>query len=371
MLKVINVISDSNIGGAGKCILTFLKYYDKEKFDVKVVIPRGSLLKKELENLGAYIIEADGISDKSLSLKGIKALKKIFKEHKPDVIHAHAVMSARFAGRAYGKAKIVFTRHSVFEPSKRISQGIGKAINGFVNNSTADKIIAVADAAKENIVKTGVNPNKIQVIKNGVEPLKKIGEEEKLKLKSNYNVSDNEFLMGIVARLNYVKGHVYILEALKKLVDDGFKVKLLIAGTGDYEEEIRKKIDELSIAENVIMAGFVSDVTGIMNILDLNLNASFGTEATSLSLLEGMSIGLPAVVSDFGGNPGVIEHGVNGLIFKKCESDDLYEKLKTLLSDENQMQTLKEGCKKVFEQQFKAEVMTGSIQKVYESVVGE
>ncbi len=371
MLKVINIISDSNIGGAGKCILTFLKYYDKSKFDVKVVIPTGSLLKKELEALGAYIIEADGIADKSLSAKGIKALRKIFGEHKPDVIHAHATMSARFAGRLYGKAKIVFTRHSVFEPSKKISQGIGKAINGFVNNSTADKIIAVADAAKDNVVKTGVNPDKIVVIKNGVEPLKVVGEEEKLRLKSNYNVGEGEFLLGIVARLNYVKGHVYILEALKKLIDDGIKVKLLVAGTGDYEEEIRKKIAELDIAENVIMAGFVTDVTGIMNILDLNLNASFGTEATSLSLLEGMSIGLPAVVSDFGGNPGVIEHGVNGLIFKKCDSDDMYDKLRSLLTDEVAMNNLKEGCKMVFEQQFRAEVMTGAIQKVYEEVMGE
>ena len=370
MLKIMNVISDSNIGGAGKCILTFLKYYDKTQFDVKVVVPRGSLLVKELEALGAYIIEADGIADKSLSVKGIVSLRKIFAKHKPDVIHAHASMSARFAARLYGKSKIVFTRHSVFEPSKKISQGIGKAINGFINNSTADKIIAVADAAKDNIVRTGVNPEKITVIKNGVEPLAVISDEEKLKLKSNYNVGDNEYLLGIVARLNYVKGHTYILEALRKLIDDGIKVKLLIAGTGDYEEEIRKKTAELDIAENVIMAGFVTDVTGIMNILDLNLNASFGTEATSLSLLEGMSIGLPAVVSDFGGNPGVIEHGVNGLIFKKCDSDDMYHKLKKLLTDSTEMDNLKKGCLKVFDQQFRAEVMTDAIQKIYTEAMG-
>lgn len=371
MLKVMNVISDSNIGGAGKCILTFLKYYDKSKIDLKVVIPKGSLLKKELEALGANIIEADGIADTSLSVNGIASLRKIFSQHKPDVIHAHATMSARFAGRLYGKAKIVFTRHSVFEPSKRISQGIGKAINGFVNNSTADKIIAVAEAAKDNIVRTGVNPDKIKVIKNGVEPLRVVSDEEKLRLKSNYNVGNDEFLLGIVARLNYVKGHVYILEALKKLIDDGIKVKLLIAGTGDYEEEIRNKIAELDIAENVIMAGFITDVTGIMNILDLNLNASFGTEATSLSLLEGMSIGLPAVVSDFGGNPGVVEHGVNGLIFNKCDSQDMYDKLKNLLTDEVAMSKLKDGSLRVFEKQFRAEVMTKAIEKVYEDVVGE
>jgi len=372
MIRVINVISDSNIGGAGKCVLTFLKYYDRSRFDVKVVIPRGSLLKKELEQLGADIIEADGILDKSLSLKGIWELKKIFRRCKPDVVHAHASMSARFAARlSWTKPKIVFTRHSVFEPSKKISEGLGKAVNGFVNNSTADRIIAVADAAKDNIVKTGVNPDKVIVIKNGVQPLKKLSDEEKLKIKSNYNVAEDEYLLGIVARLNYVKGHTYILEAVKKLIDDGIKVKLLVAGTGDYEDEIRRKTAELDIAYNVIMTGFVEDVTGIMNILDVNLNASFGTEATSLSLLEGMSIGIPAVVSDFGGNPGVIEHGVNGLIFKKCDSHDMYLKLKSILTDEEKMKDFREGSEKVFQDKFRAEVMTGDIQNVYESVMGE
>jgi glycosyltransferase involved in cell wall biosynthesis len=258
----------------------------------------------------------------------------------------------------------------VFEPSEKISKGAGKIINGFINNTTADCVIAVADAAKDNIVRTGVDEKRIEVIKNGVEPLRRISDEEKLCIKSGYNVSEEEFLIGIVARLNYVKGHVYILEALKKLVDDGIKVKLLIAGTGDYEEEIRRKAAELDVAQNVIMAGFVEDVTGIMNVLDLNLNASFGTEATSLSLLEGMSVGCPAVVSDFGGNPGVVSHGENGLIFRQCDSLDMYEKIKSALLDDGKMQSLKKGAEKVFNSQFRAEVMTKSIEDVYERVMG-
>ena len=58
MIKVLNIISDSNIGGAGKCVLNFLKYYDRKKFAVKVVVPRGSLLKPEIEKLKTDVIEA-------------------------------------------------------------------------------------------------------------------------------------------------------------------------------------------------------------------------------------------------------------------------------------------------------------------------
>ena len=369
VIKVLNVISDTNIGGAGKCVLTFLKYYSKDEFDLAVVIPKNSLLKPEIEKLGARCIEVDALADKSLDFKAVSRLLKIFKAEKPDVIHCHAAMSARIAGRLYKRAKIVYTRHSVFEPSPTISRGIGKRINGFVNNATADKIIAVADAAKDNLTKTGVSDKKITVIQNGVEPLKPLSESEKQKIRSEYGVGENDFILGIAARLNEVKGHIYILEALKMLIDDGItNAKLIIAGTGDYEDTIRRKIAELNLGENVVMAGFVKDVSGFMNILSVSVNASFGTEATSLALLEGMSLGVPAVVSDFGGNPGVIEEGVNGYLFESKNSRQMYEKLKLALQNGI---ALKDMCKKVFEERFRAEIMTEKIQQVYRNLAKE
>lgn len=369
MIRVINVISDTNIGGAGKCLLTYLKYRNRKKYDVTVVLPRGSLLCPEIAKLGVRYMEIDGMADRSLDWKAIRKLLEVFRQEKPQIIHAHACMAARFAGRLYGRAKIIYTRHSVFEPSRTISRGLGKCINGMVNNATADRIIAVAEAAKDNLVQTGVDPKKIVVIKNGVEPVKKVDEEEKRRLRSNYNVLDGETLIGIAARLNEVKGHVYMVEALKMLVDDGFSVKLIIAGTGDYEPVIREKIRELGMETHVIMAGFVSDVTGLVNILDINLNASFGTEATSLALLEGMSMGIPAVVSDFGGNPGVIQDGINGFLFPKCDSTAMYNKIKLLLADRTLYQQMSENCVKIFESEFRAEIMTSRIEEVYKSLL--
>ena len=90
--KVVQISSDSNIGGAGKCILTFLKNYDREKFDICTIIPKNSLLKPEIEALGVKVYEADYIAEKSLSLKGIKEIYKILKEIKPDIVHTHGAM---------------------------------------------------------------------------------------------------------------------------------------------------------------------------------------------------------------------------------------------------------------------------------------
>ena len=87
-------------------------------------------------------------------------------------------MSARIAAKQAG-AKVVYTRHSVFEPSKKISRGIGKVINGMINNHYADSIIAVAEAAKDNLTDTGVKESKIKVILNGVDGLTPVSTDEK------------------------------------------------------------------------------------------------------------------------------------------------------------------------------------------------
>lgn len=368
MIKVIQVSSDTNIGGAGKCVLTFLKFFDRQKFDVSVIVPSGSLLVPHIKELGVDAFEIDAMKDKSFDMAAIKKLMKIFKEEKPDIVHAHASMSAKIAAKLCG-IKVVYTRHSVFEPSPKISKGIGKILSGFANNTTADRIIAVAEAAKDNLTATGVDEKKITVLLNGVEPLSKLSEEEKAEIKEKYGISPCEKVISIVARLNEVKGHKYFVEAAKIVKNSGIDAKFLIAGTGDMEESIKKQIEKENLGDTVKMLGFVSDVQGLLNITDIQANCSFGTEATSLSLLEGMSLEIPAVVTSFGGNPGVIQNGVNGFLVPINNSKALAEKIIELLKDDMLYKKMQENCKEIYNKKFTAEVYARNIETIYESLV--
>ena len=315
-IKVIEVSSDTNIGGAGKCLLTLLENFDYNTFDVKVVLPKNSLLKPHIDKMNIPVIEVDGIADKSLDFAAVKELRMIFKRESPDIVHTHASMSARIAAKQAG-AKVVYTRHSVFEPSKKISRGIGKVINGMINNHYADSIIAVAEAAKDNLTDTGVKESKIKVILNGVDGLTPVSTDEKRIIKERFNLPDGYKAVSIVARLEDIKGHDYFIEAADRLLQKGIKARFYIAGTGSYENHLKEKVKNMNRQEQIIFTGFISDVDKLMSITDVQANASFGTEATSLALLEGMSLGIPAVVSDFGGNPGVIKNGQNGYIVPK------------------------------------------------------
>ncbi len=363
-IKVIEVSSDTNIGGAGKCLLTLLENFDYNKFEIKVILPRNSLLKQHIDKLNIPVIEVDGIADKSLDIKAVKALKMIFKREKPDIVHTHASMSARIAAKQAG-AKVIYTRHSVFPPSKKISEGIGKFINGIINNYYSDSIIAVAEAAKDNLTDTGVDDKKIKVVLNGVDGLTPVSTDEKRVIRDRFNLPDGYKAISIVARLEDIKGHDYFIEAADRILRSGYKVRFYIAGTGSYERQLKEKVQKLNRQEQIIFTGFINDVDRLMSITDIQVNASYGTEATSLALLEGMSLGIPAVVSDFGGNPGVIKNGENGFVVPKQNSQAIAEKIQLLLDDEKLYKKISEKALVIFAQTFTARAMTKQTEKIY------
>ena len=365
--KILEVSSDTNIGGAGKCVLTLLENFDCNKFEVKVVLPKNSLLKEHIQKMNFEVIEVDGMADTSLSIADISKLKEIFKHEKPDLVHTHGSMSARIAAKFTG-AKVVYTRHSVFEPSPKISKGIGKLINGAINNYFADGIIAVAQAAKGNLTATGVKEDKIDVILNGVKGLAPISEDDKKQFCNRFALDDKP-IVSIVARLEDIKGHEYFIDAADELLKKCIEAKFVIAGTGSYEPSLKEQVKKLGREKDIIFTGFISDVDKLMNVTDIQVNASYGTEATSLALLEGMSLGIPAVVSDFGGNPGVIKNGINGFVVPKKNAKALAQKIEELILDRELYSKLSDGAIKIFNETFTAKAMTEQTEKLYEKIL--
>ena len=368
MVKVLNIISDTNIGGAGRVLLNYLKYRDADSFDISVLVPTGSLLKPRLEALGAVVYEADGFADVSYSRSAVKALRQKILEIGPDIVHTHGSLAGRIAARRCG-AKIVYTRHSVFPVSAKLKTGPGRLMNRLINEHYADAMIAVSPAARDNLAESGIPPEKVEVVMNGVEPMPRLTGDALTEAKRRFGTEDGIFTAGILARFEEYKGHSDILKAVRILKDRGIDVRVIMAGAGPNEENVRRESAELGLEDRIVMAGFVSDVPALLSVLDAQLNASWGTEATSLSLLEGMSMGLPAIVSDYGGNPYVIEDGLNGLVFPAGDAEKLAESMEELASSPDLRQTLGAGAKRVFEDKFTGRVFAENIENVYRRVM--
>ncbi len=364
MIKVINIISDTNFGGAGRCLLTFIDNYDRNKIDLEVFIPFGSELEVELIKRKCKYTEVRYINDASFNFKAVSALLKLFKEREPDVVHSHAAMSARVAAKLYGKCKIIYTRHSVFDQPMWKKTFPAKQILGGINNYFCDKIIAVSPAAKQNLVETGVDGRKIHVVFNGVDEVPVLPPEKRFEIREKWGVDKGAFVVSIIARVEAVKGHGYVIDCAAQVAKVDPKVVFIIAGTGSLLDELKARVKNEGL-ENVIFLGFVKEVGELENISDLIINASYGTEATSCTLLEGLSLGIPAVVTDFGGNPYVIKNKENGLVVNTHDAAALAKAVLKIKDSKALYKRLSENARESFLQQFTADVMVDKISGLY------
>ena len=90
-----------------------------------------------------------------------------------------------------------------------------------------------------------------------------------------------------------------------------------------------------------------------------------------MALLEGFSLGIPAIVSDFGGNPYVVKHGENGLLFPKKDETALADAILKMMQDPDLYQKTSFGAKEIFAEKFTAEKMSKNTEEVYFRLQGE
>ncbi len=364
MIKVIEVLTDTNIGGAGIWLLNFLEFYDREKLDVSVVIPTESMLKERIEKLGVRVIEAESIGDISFSVDGLKELLGIFKAENPQVIHTHASLSARLAAKKL-KIPVVNTRHCI-EPEKK---GIKKLIYGYINRFLSDYTVAVSKRVKENLIADGIAEDNIFVVYNGVKPLYKYSEFERIQARRRMGV-DGCFVFGIFARLEEVKNHSLFLKAAASSYEVSDKFRFIIVGDGSLMEDLKKEAEDLGLKDAVLFTGFMPDITELMNVVDINVLTSY-SEAMSISLVEGMSVGKPSISTDSGGPKEVIENGRTGVIVPNNDSVNLTFAFLRLATDKKLLEEFGKEAQRVAKEKFSPEEMAEKLLKIYEKVSGK
>ncbi|MCL2398695.1 MAG: glycosyltransferase family 4 protein [Defluviitaleaceae bacterium] len=357
-MKILHILTDTNIGGAGRYLLALLESYDRDNFQMEVVLPIGSQLAPAITALDVPVLEAQYISDRSLSAKGIGSLNHIIKERKPDLVNTHASFSGRIAAKLQG-IPVIYTRHYCVPKDK---SGKGKA--SFINNIFSSGVIATSPEVEAGLIATGTKPEHITTIYNGVPPVKSISDEEKLTLRTHYGIAPDTFVISQIARLDPVKGHDHTLDVAKLLANDP-NILILLAGDGPLKDHLSRRIKEESIT-NVLMIGFVSEVEKIINITDLQINASY-TETTSLALLEGMSLGIPAVVTNGGGNPYVISDGEQGLVVPCGDAEALAKAVLKIRGDPELYQQMSNKSLETYNKNFRADNMARQIEALYKT----
>lgn len=365
MIKILHFITDTNIGGAGNLLCEQIKGLDRAKFDITVALPRGSALIGKLKPLPCKIIQFNYGSNQSFSIKNIIESIEIIKKMRPDVVHSHGSLSSRIAATVLKTPCRVFTRHCAPPIPPFFTNPLIKRCYGAINDLLSTKIIATAECVKSDLIEMGVIGRKITTIVNGVMPLRYFSDNEKKFLRAKYGLSKENFVISIIARLEEGKGHKTLLEAAKICKTECPNFRFFIVGTGNFEQNLGDYATLLGVCDAVHFCGFQSDVSPILNITDVNVNCSYVSETASLSLSEGMSLGIPCVASDVGGNPYMVKNEENGLVFPVQNSDALAKALIRLYHDKELYKKCSLGALTRYREELNGKVMCQKMTNFY------
>lgn len=362
MINLLHVLSDTNIGGAGIYLYNLTKSLNKEKYKVFVACPRNSQITKMIDS-SVTVIETSMKPDKSFDTGCIYELVKIIKQNKISVVHTHASLSGRVAAKIAG-AKIIYTRHTPGEVHKHgsLKWKFNKCINIFLS----DKVIAVSNYIADQLKEYGLPNDRIVTIHNGInvsEFSQSFNIEES---KRTFGLED-EFVLLQIARLEDEKGHKYLFEAISQL-DNKYKVKLLVVGTGSKMNELKNLAAKLNIQEKVVFTGFVNDVKQVIPAADVIMLPSL-KEALALSLLEGMVMSKPCIASNVGGIPEVVVNGISGILVQPKSNKSIKEAIEKLYNNRELCVKMGQEGKKIVLEKFNLDNMTKQVERVYDSLV--
>ena len=370
-MKIIHILTDSNVGGAGILLENLLKHTSLPKEDITVALPRGAAMAERYASCGVGVEEMNICPDRSFSPRDLPYLTSFLRERKPDILHTHAALGARWAAFRAGVPLRLATRHCAY-PVSRINSSLPlRLLRRATDRALTHLTVATAYAAEENLCKLGIPRKKILLIRNGAEPLAEYSYAERAERREALGISQDAFVVGAVGRLVPVKGHMTLLSAARILLSRHTGYRFLLVGGGEEEERLRRAALAPPLRGRVIFTGEVRDTAPYVNLFDVAVNCSVGTETSCLALSEAMSIGLPCIASDFGGNPELVHEGENGLLFPVGDAAALAACIERLREDSALRHRLSVGAKKRFLACLNAEAMAREYDALYRRLFRE
>ena len=162
--------------------------------------------------------------------------------------------------------------------------------------------------------------------------------------------------MGSAVVLSEHKGIGYLLDAAKAILAQAPATRFVIAGDGPVRASLEAKARALGFGDRVMFIGYRTDIPDVVSAFDTYVLPSL-TEGLPLALLEALAVGSPIVCTRVGGNPEIVEHGVNGYLVPPGDSTALTEGILRLHADPAFRAAVRERNIKKFSERFTLRTM--------------
>lgn len=303
MIRVLHVIGIMDRGGAETMIMNLYRQIDRNRiqFDFVVHIGAEGAYDQEIQQLGGKIYHCPGYILMN-HLSYVRWWQGFFNARSRfyAVVHGHIGSTAAIYLRIAKKHGLYTIAHSHNTNGNLTGKEMLYRMLSYRTRFTADYFFACSRQAGIDRYGKGILQQKerFTVFPNAINTSEfSFDGALRKRIREQLDVKEGTLLLGHVGRFQKVKNHCFIVRVFYSLLQAGVPAKLLLVGDGPLREEVCMQVQGLGITERVIFTGVRSDVSDLMQAMDVMFFPSL-YEGLPVTLVEAQAAGLPVVMSE-------------------------------------------------------------------------
>jgi len=392
-IRVLSVLNELYFGGHEHRLLSLAKNIDPDRFEHSVLtLTRDP---DDAANQGAMRqqFRAAGIAVEDLGLSqwrtrrapgparvagaslgvaaAISRLAALIRRRGIHLVEAHhtgAMFVSVLAAKLAGARSIVTAYHTRSWESRWMRRP------GMLTLRWADAIVTDSHARRDDIAGWSAQPrSRVTVIPNGIEPPRATRTRSEVRHLLGLPADPAVKVVGQISGIIPSKGHEVLLEAAARILEREPRVAFLFVGFprghDAYQQRLRRRIDELGLTGRVCVAGYPGPNGDVWSVIDVHVHASL-FDSLPNAIIEGMSLGKPAVVTAVGGIPEIVTHDETGLVVPPGDAGALEQAITRLLRSPDEAARLGAAALRRYEARLRPEHMTAALEQLFLRVAG-
>ena len=361
-MKILHLISSGGMYGAEAVILTLSQSLNQAGHSSSIGAFTSSqqpnlALRTAAEQAGVRVdpILCAGQMDRNVP----RALRALVLSLGVDVVHAHGYKADVYAWLALRGTGMPFVSTCHNWIANDLSVRVYGVVDRWVLRRFAG-VVAVSEDVRQQLLRSGVSPNRIRLIFNGVATASFAMTQP--------GTHRGVLRVGLAGRLSSEKGVDLFLQAAARVLRVFPETQFVVVGDGPDREKLEALIQELGVSAQVQLAGRCEDMPGFYASLDILVSSS-RTEGLPIALLEAMASALPLVATRVGEVPQLVQHGVTGFLVPVEDVPALSDAIETLLGDAEQRREFGQAGRQRILNEYSAERMTDAYLHLYQDVL--
>lgn len=365
--KICHILHSLNIGGLENGVINLINNLNGSRFEHSIccIDSSGPMAERLRVPVEIFSLQKGDRRDYLLPFKIAKVIKKI----RPDIVHTRnwAAIDGVIGARLAGVRLVVHGEHGRDAADPMGKNHLRKKFRKILSPLISRMVTVSEDLKRWLIEDVGISANKVVKIINGVNTEFFKPSADKGLSKTELGFERDAFIIGGVGRLDLVKDFQTLLRAFAYLTGRDHKANLLLIGSGPEEHILRRVAAELGILNKVSFLGECSNVSGLMQAMDVFVLPSIA-EGVSNTILEAMASRIPVVATGVGGNVELVDNGKTGFLFTPSDYGMLAETLAFYRSDPKTLSEHGFNGRKRAEERFSLLKMVKEYEQLYLSV---